>query len=355
MDQPAAPGVRLHNTIHDLAPNTEYRWAVRAENGDGASAWVHGPNFTTRPSQEDDSSDVSPAPTNLRFDTPTDSSCTVRWDAVEGATDYDVNYKPASGGRWTNEPHRGASLYNTIHDLASNTEYRWAVRAENRDGPSQWVFGPNFTTADEPAPIWTARTDSLALVALYASTNGADWHKKDNWLSNESMGLWHGVVLDTTGRVAALYLENNDLSGPIPPELGQLDQLIHLFLHMNDLTGPIPPELGALSKLEHLSLYLNKLSGDIPPQLGDLENLDWLSLYDNSLTGRIPPELGNLRRLRYLQLSSNQFNSSIPYELTNLTKLRELFLGETLYGCIPPALLRVRIHDLGHRDLPLCQ
>ena len=86
------------------------------------------------------------APTNLRFDAPTDSSCTVRWDASDGATDYDVNYKPAVGGRWTNEPHTGIRLYNTIHDLQPNTEYRWAVRAENSDGASEWIHGPNFTT-----------------------------------------------------------------------------------------------------------------------------------------------------------------------------------------------------------------
>ena len=86
------------------------------------------------------------APTNLRFDAPTDSSCKVRWDASDGATDYDVDYKLAVGGKWTNEPHRGTRLYNTIHDLEPDTEYRWAVRAENSDGASEWVFGPNFTT-----------------------------------------------------------------------------------------------------------------------------------------------------------------------------------------------------------------
>ena len=86
------------------------------------------------------------APTNLRFDAPTDSSSTVRWDASDGATDYDVNYKPAAGGRWQNEPHAGDGLYNTIHDLEPGTAYRWAVRAENSKGASEWVFGPNFTT-----------------------------------------------------------------------------------------------------------------------------------------------------------------------------------------------------------------
>ena len=142
-------GTGLYNTIHGLQPNTEYRWAVRAENSDGTSAWVFGSNFTTRSSEDDDLSDGPASPTNLRFDTPTDSSCTVRWDASDGATDYDVNYKPAVGGRWTNAPHRGTGLYNTIHGLQPNTEYRWAVRAENSDGVSEWIHGPNFTTLSE--------------------------------------------------------------------------------------------------------------------------------------------------------------------------------------------------------------
>ncbi|MDE2813956.1 MAG: fibronectin type III domain-containing protein, partial [Gemmatimonadota bacterium] len=93
--------------------------------------------------------EAPPEPTNLRFEAVTDSSCTVRWAAVAGATDYDVNYKPAVGGKWTNEPHRGTGLSNTINDLDPDTEYRWAVRAENSDGYSAWVFGPNFTTEGE--------------------------------------------------------------------------------------------------------------------------------------------------------------------------------------------------------------
>ena len=148
-------GIRLYNTIHDLEPGTEYRWAVRAENGEGRSAWVFGPNFTTLEEETDETTaeeaadgQAPAAPTNLRFDAPTDSSCRVRWAAAAGATDYDVNYKPAVGGRWTNEPHRGTGLSNTIHDLEPGTEYRWAVRAENGEGRSAWVFGPNFTTVD---------------------------------------------------------------------------------------------------------------------------------------------------------------------------------------------------------------
>ena len=96
--------------------------------------------------------DAPAAPENLRVEALTDSSARVAWDAVDGATDYDVNYRIAQGGRWTNWPHRGASkTYSIIRGLEPDTEYRWAARAENRDGPSAWVFAENFTTLSAPA------------------------------------------------------------------------------------------------------------------------------------------------------------------------------------------------------------
>lgn len=89
-----------------------------------------------------------PPPTSLRVEALSDTSARVHWDGSLGAEDYDVNYRPAIGGRWTNKPHRGTRLYNTIGGLAPNTEYRWAVRAESKQGASDWVFGPNFTTEE---------------------------------------------------------------------------------------------------------------------------------------------------------------------------------------------------------------
>ncbi len=89
---------------------------------------------------------VLAGPTNLRCEVLSDTSVKVLWDGVDGATDYDINYRTLSG-RWTNEPHKGDRLYNTIYDLEPGTEYRWAVRAENANGPSNWVFAEeNFTT-----------------------------------------------------------------------------------------------------------------------------------------------------------------------------------------------------------------
>jgi hypothetical protein len=68
-------------------------------------------------------------------------------------------------------------------------------------------------------------------------------------------------------------------------------------------------------------LSYNQLSGSIPPELGNLANLTELGLSSNQLSGSIPTELGNLANLYYLYLSSNQLSGSIPASLSNLINL----------------------------------
>ncbi len=178
--------------------------------------------------------------------------------------------------------------------------------------------------------------DSLALLALYQTTNGVNWNT--TWDLNDPVGSWNGV--DTAnGRVVEIDLNTNNLRGSIPPELAALTALIDLELYENQLTGSIPPELGNLTNLEDLELFENQLTGSIPPELGNLTNLEDLELYENQLTGSIPPELGNLMNLRDLDLAENQLTGSIPPELGNLMNLRDLELFENqLTGSIPPEL-----------------
>ena len=59
------------------------------------------------------------------------------------------------------------------------------------------------------------------------------------------------------------------MSGEIPPELGNLSNLLYLYLQDNDLSGEIPPELGNLSNLLYLYLQDNDLSGCVPSSLED--------------------------------------------------------------------------------------
>ncbi|MFZ2520997.1 MAG: hypothetical protein WA089_20025, partial [Anaerolineae bacterium] len=134
-------------------------------------------------------------------------------------------------------------------------------------------------------------------------------------------------------------LVNSHLSGSIPPELGNLTNLLQLGLSENLLSGLIPPTLGNLSNLELLAIELCFLSGELPPELGNLHNLHSLLLYRNQLQGAIPATFGNLTNLGYLSLNSNRLSGPIPPELGLLTNVHDLILsGNHLSGSIPPEL-----------------
>ena len=222
--------------------------------------------------------------------------------------------------------------------------------------------------------------DRAALVALYNATGGANWTIDTNWLTNEALSEWHRVETDEDGRVTALRLvanglsgeipaelgnlsnlqilsfSRNTLSGEIPAELGDLANLQILSLSANGLSGEIPAELGNLANLERLDLLGNGLSGEIPPELGDLANLEWLYLHRNKLTGEIPAELGDLANLQLLYLADNELSGEIPAELGDLASLQYLYLDDNeLTGEIPPelaSLAQLQVFDI--RNTGLC-
>ncbi len=184
--------------------------------------------------------------------------------------------------------------------------------------------------------------DRAALVSLYEATDGPNWKNRDNWLSDRPLGEWYGVTTDASGQITrSLSLDDNKLSGEIPPELGNLANLESLILGANLLNGEIPVELGQLSKLRTLDLTGNRLGGRIPPELGRLSELEELQLSRNQLVDHIPPELGRLPKLRTLDLANNRLGGRIPPELGQLSELEELQLSRNeLVDDIPP--------DLGH-------
>jgi len=182
-------------------------------------------------------------------------------------------------------------------------------------------------------------TEREILALLYDGTGGARWRNGEHWLSDRPLNEWWGVTTGGDGRVTGLSLPSNNLSGPVPPELGSLSGLIQLELTFNDLAGPIPPELGNLSSLAALSFGFNGLTGPIPPELSRLSSLAALDLGLNRLTGPIPPELGNLSSLTTLDLGVNGLTGPIPPELSRLSGLTLLRLsGNDLAGPVPPEL-----------------
>ena len=69
--------------------------------------------------------------------------------------------------------------------------------------------------------------------------------------------------------------------------------------------------MGHLSTLKALYLNDNQLSGTIPPELSDLSSLTQLSLRNNRLSGTIPASLGNLF-LEFARFANNAFTGCVP-------------------------------------------
>jgi len=134
-------------------------------------------------------------------------------------------------------------------------------------------------------------------------------------------------------------LYNNNLTGTIPSQIGNLIHCEFLSLANNALSGNIPNELGKLTKLKNLLLENNNLSGNISPDLGNMEGMINLSLHNNNLTGNIPSELGRLVNVINLSLDNNDLTGTLPEKLGNLPDLGYLNVcNNNLSGCYEPDL-----------------
>ncbi len=133
-----------------------------------------------------------------------------------------------------------------------------------------------------PTPF---ETDREALVALYNATDGRNWFRNDNWLSDKPIKEWAGVRTDDAARVGALTLTQNRLIGEMPAELGNLANLTHLVLGQNQVSGEIPPEWGNLANLIEVTLLGNRFTpgplfscyraSDCPEYAAGNRNLHW--------------------------------------------------------------------------------
>ncbi|KAJ0966694.1 hypothetical protein J5N97_023611 [Dioscorea zingiberensis] len=112
------------------------------------------------------------------------------------------------------------------------------------------------------------------------------------------IGYTESLLVFTKGRqltytrtlqfVKNIDLSNNQFSGEIPKQLGNLHGLQSLNLSGNHLSGRIPDSIGDLISLESFDLSRNNLVGEISPSISVLTSLSHLNLSYNNLTGRIP-------------------------------------------------------------------
>ena len=253
-----------------------------------------------------------------------------------------------------------------------------------------WLAG-----IDEHDAVYCSEPERGVLEALYEATGGPGWTNADGWLGGSILGDWHGVRTDSLGRVVALALEDNGLSGRLPPSLGALERLTEFAIGGNpNLGGRLPPSLTRLSLrtfdyaetglCEPAEASFRDWLGTIASHHGSgvecapisdrtiLEalyhatdgpnwdnNRNWLTdaplgqwdgvdtdasgrvvrLHVKGLAGPLPPELGGLAQLTVLDLGANRLTGTIPPELGDLANLEWMNLGTNdLTGPIPPEL-----------------
>jgi leucine-rich repeat protein SHOC2 len=128
---------------------------------------------------------------------------------------------------------------------------------------------------------------------------------QERWPEAARPEHWEGVTMEN-GRVVQLVLEDFDLTGAVPAEIGRLSALTELHLGDNQLTS-VPAEIGQLAVLEVLDLGGNQLTS-VPAEIGQLTALRELYLCGNKLTS-VPAEIGQLAALEELSLEGNQLAS----------------------------------------------
>ncbi|XP_077233102.1 uncharacterized protein LOC143875440 isoform X5 [Tasmannia lanceolata] len=172
---------------------------------------------------------------------------------------------------------------------------------------------------------------------------------------------------NTTTSVVFLDISDNNLSEPLPTNIGTLfPQLNYFNLSKNILQGRIPSSMGEIKNLQILDLSSNNLSGEMPHQLSkNCTQLVYLNVSNNRLQGNVLPIDAILTRLQYLLVSNNNFTGIIPSSLLNSTDLVILDMQKnTLSDTIPswlfslPKLVSILLgHNFfrGHIPIQLCQ
>jgi Leucine rich repeat len=205
-----------------------------------------------------------------------------------------------------------------------------------------------------PSDAPSVFTQRYVLALLYFATNGNEWSNctraevstftpclggASRFLSPQSECTWGGCKCDSAGNILSINIDNNNLRGSIPKEIGALDSINELDFEHNFLTGTIPESIGKLSQLLYLDLDENHLTGTIPEGIYSLSLLRALDLDTNILTGTISTKIGQLENLYIAQYDNNHMVGTIPSEAGLLDQLGYLtIVGNNFTGSVPNSL-----------------
>ncbi|TYH51524.1 hypothetical protein ES332_D10G281700v1 [Gossypium tomentosum] len=186
----------------------------------------------------------------------------------------------------------------------------------------------------------------LGFLSIFENNFGGEF---PNCISNFSITL-QGLAMDENNilgkipdeignliNLEALVVAENQLSGPIPLNIGKLQKLKIFYASINFLSRTIPHSIGNLTELTELDIHFNNLQGSIPSGLGNFKNLLLMDLSSNNLSGPIPPEVLGLPSLSILlNLSSNDLTGELSVEVEKLKNLGTLYVSQNRLSALLP-------------------
>ena len=203
---------------------------------------------------------------------------------------------------------------------------------DSREGEIRITLG-NLKQTIKVVQIGYEAVERAALIEFFKAAGGDDWLDKTNWCSDKPLGEWYGIDLASNGMVAVIDLGWNSVSGDLALMLEPLYQLSSLQkLSLSDnpmITGIIPSEISELNNLTELLICTSGIGGEIPTSIGDMIKLRSLYLRSDTntktkgLTGTLPKSMANLINLERLYLECNNLTGDalVVENYANLERL----------------------------------
>jgi len=208
---------------------------------------------------------------------------------------------------------------------------------ENRSGvvtftDSRGLLEKTLCVTQDAAINYT-KLERDALVALYNSAGGQNWKAMSstlgdrdistaNWCTDKPVSQWYGVEVGGDGHVMYVRLNDMNMEGTLPEEIGDLVYCQEFIVSDNSLTGSLPSRIGDMQALKSLQAGGNALSGDLSSStLSKLASkLKLVSLAGNRFTGTFPEWIGDMPAQCNFWLQDNCLSGVVPLKVQNHAK-----------------------------------
>ncbi len=147
---PGFTGTGTSTTITGLTNDRSYQVQVQAVNEQGPGAWSASVSATPA---------TVPAAMVAPTLTPGDGRLLVEWDVLDDdggspLTDYNIRYRPDTGGLWTQRGYRYYTIGIRLSGLTNGQSYQVQVQAVNARGPGAWSPSASATPEDRLNPLF---------------------------------------------------------------------------------------------------------------------------------------------------------------------------------------------------------